>query len=226
MNLVATAEQSEALDKLKQRELAAQALQASESAQLRRSRKTAEKDRIAAVRNQKALETIDGIDREGVLTEAGRTRSVHRRRTTASKMLAAGTLPKDLHDHLQAFALLCAAGTGAAIFDGADSTSKLSSPYEPFMGKPMFGSRTLSDRQLAGVSAFKAMRARVPAELMHVYCQVVGEEIGELSVKSKTLAEIGEELGFTHRQSNSAGAAFVIAMCSLIAHFIRQGAAF
>lgn len=150
-----------------------------EKNRLRRSRQAKEAQRVAGAKDVKAKQEAaqSGVT---VMTEGGKSRTVKRMKTTASKMRDAKTLSRELYNHLQAFALLCAAGTGAAILDQHDSTSRMTGPYEPYAPGGGFGSKTLSDRQLAGISAFKEMRRRIPQEMMHAYCQVVGEEIGSL----------------------------------------------
>ena len=84
-----------------------------------------------------------------------------------------------------------------------------------------YGSRTPSDRQLAGLAALREMKNRIPPELMPIFTQIIEEEVAGCCTLGRTLAELGKALGYKHKQTTSAGGALVYAVTCPIAHFMR-----
>jgi hypothetical protein len=188
---------------------------------LRRTRKEAEAERIEGARQATATVTRRRTSR--VILEAGKSRwEASRVKTTASKLEKDGRLPRDLVKHLYAFAQRVADGMGAATNDFDESTNRLTGPYEPVATLGGFGSRTPSDRQLDGMAAMQEMRNRIPSELMPIFDQIVDEEVAGYHPLARTLAELGEALGYKHKQTTSAGGALVYAVTCLIAHYMRS----
>lgn len=189
-----------------------------ESARLRKAderRRTASVQHAKAKAEKKRVSTI-------IIEDGKERRSVKKIITTCDKMAESGTLPKTLKQALDMFAIMVGDGHGAATEAGHDSSNRLTCGYEPMSSGSGFGSKTPSDRQLNGLRAWKSMKARMPAELMQTFLQIVGEEIGDLRVPRRTLAQIGEDNGFAYKMAAGAGAMEVRAVCSLIAHFIRD----
>jgi len=189
-----------------------------------RLRKADERRKVSAVRlgkakaDKKRVSTMTIVDGKEKIT-------VKKIATTCDKMVENGTLPKTLKQALDMFCILVGDGHGAATEAGHDSSNRMTCGYEPMSTGGGFGSKTPSDRQMNGLRAWKTMKKRVPAELMMTFMQVVGEETGNLTVPRRTLAQIGEDRGFRYKQSSSAGAMEVIAVLSLIAHYIRDQSA-
>jgi hypothetical protein len=156
-----------------------------------------------------------------ILDTDGHRREIRKVKTTASKLEKIGKLPRHLANYLQLFALLVANGMGAATDDAHDSTNRLTSAYEP-MGSMAFGSRTPSDRVLTGMNAYHLMRQRIPQEFLPLFDQLVNEEVAGHSPMARTLLELGEALGYTHRQSTASGGTQVFAVVAMIAHFLRD----
>lgn len=156
-----------------------------------------------------------------VLQTEGRTHTVRKFKTTAEKLMGDGKLPKDMKNALDAFAVLAADALGVATVDGDDSTSKITGQYETGGGTG-FASRTPSDRQLAGATALRQMAARIPSELREVFTQLIAEEVSYNDIRRRTLRELGEAMGYLHKQSTAAGGATVYCVTALIAHFMRQ----
>lgn len=214
----ASPEMKIALTEEQKRQSAKAAAIAAESARLRNA---GERRRVARVKadkvkaEKKRVSTVTIID--------GKERiSVKKIATTCDKMLENGTLPKTLKQALDMFTIMLGDGQGAATEAGHDSSNRTTCGYEPMSTGGGFGSKTISDRQMNGLRAEKEMKARVPTELMQTYLQIIGEEMGNLTVPRRTLAQIGEDNGFRYKQASSAGAMEVRAVCSLIAHFIRD----
>jgi hypothetical protein len=191
-----------------------------ETKRLRVTRKGEEYDRIEHTRTTKIESFTSRTDRL-VLSTDGHTREVRKVATTIAKLEKSGTLTRDLTIYLQQFAQRCAEGQGAATEDGDDSTSKLTSSYEP-SGGAAFASKTPSDRQLSGLHWSQLMRMRIPRELMSVYDQIINEETAGWHDRARTLAAIGESIGYNHKQSSAAGGALVYAVCTLISHFVKE----
>jgi hypothetical protein len=192
-----------------------------EKIKLRKTCKAEERRSVAAVQHGKAKAEKKRVST--VMIEDGKERRVVKKiATTCDKMLENGTLPKNLKQALDMFAMLLGDGLGASTDGMQDSSNRLTCGYEPMSTGGGFGSKTPSDRQLEGLKAEKLMLVRVPAELMQTYLQIIGEEIGNMKVPRRTLAQIGEDNGFRYKQASSAGAMEVRAVCSLIAHFIRD----
>lgn len=192
----------------------------SESARLRASRKADEGKRIAAVQAEKQRAARAKIT-IGVLTTEGRQHTVRRIKTTSDRLAKERRLPDDLKACLDAFALLVGDAVGAATRDGDDSTARLTISYDGYSGAPVFASKSINDRQLDGERALKEMAARIPHELRETFAQIIAEEIGLSGGRSKTLRELGEALGYLHKQSPAAGGAIVYCIASLIAHYMR-----
>lgn len=203
-----------------QHEAAVAEFMASESAKARRGRKQAEKRSIATVKLGKER---DDKRRVSMMTiEDGQTKiTVKKVKTTIDKMITAGQMPKRMKQHVDAFSILVADGYGVATAIGHDSSNRLTCSYEPMSGSG-FGSKTPSDRQLDGLTAYRQMHSRIPAEMMQTFMQIIGEETGNMRVERRNLAQIGESNGFTHRQASAAGAMEILAVCFLIAHFMRE----
>lgn len=157
-----------------------------------------------------------------VLTSDGHTREVKKVKTTANKLEKDGKLTRDLAIYLAAFAQCVADGHGAATDDHHDSSNRLTAAYEPVGTLSGFGSRTYSDRQLTGIEALQEMKNRIPQELVPIFNQIVDEEVVGYSPLKRTLAELGEKLGYKHKQTTAAGGALVYAVTCLIAHYMRE----
>lgn len=187
---------------------------------LRRSRKAEEADRVNSAR---ATQITASRRRTSliVLDTDNHRREVKRVKTTASKMEKDGRLPRELAKHLYAFAQRVADGMGAATDEHDDSTNRVTSGYDVVSTGGGFGSRTPSDRQLTGMAAMQEMRKRIPMELMPIFDQILDEEVVGDSPFRRTLTELGERLGYKHKQSSPAGGALVYAVTCLIAHFMR-----
>jgi hypothetical protein len=69
-----------------------------------------------------------------------------------------------------------------------------------------------------GGAVIHEKRTRIPAELLPIF---VGEEVAGYHPLARTLAELGEALGYKHKQTTSAGGALVYAITCLIAHYMR-----
>jgi hypothetical protein len=187
---------------------------------LRHTRKEAEAERVGSARASIVTTATRRTSR--VILETGKQRhEVKRVKTTASKLEKDGRLPRDLAKHLYAFAQQVADGMGASTDDFDDSTNRLTAPYEPVATLGGYGSRTPSDRQLIGLRALQAMKTRIPAELMPIFNQIVDEEVAGYSPLARTLAELGEALGYKHKQTTAAGGTLVYAVTCLIAHYMR-----
>lgn len=184
------------------------------------SRIAEEIERIELVRVTKTKITRTRTDYHIIETD-GHKREVRKVKTTSSKMEKSGKLPRDLSNYVQLFAHLVANGMGAATDDAHDSTNRLTASYEA-SGGMTFGSRTPSDRVLTGMNAYQMMRQRVPQELLSLFDQIVNEEVAGYSPLSRTLVELGEALGYTHRQSTASGGTQVWCVATLIAHFLRE----
>lgn len=156
-----------------------------------------------------------------LIEDEGEKRPARKLVTLCDKMVRAGQLPGHLKVAVSAFALLVASGTGAATEEGADSTNRLTAGYAPATSLSGFGSKTPSDRQLAGLTAMREMRARVPDDMMNVFLLVVMQETGQGEGK-KTLSQLGEELGYHHKQAASAGAMAIFAVASLISLYLKD----
>lgn len=157
-----------------------------------------------------------------VLDTEGHRREVKKIKTTVSKLEKDGRITRGLAQYLYVFAQLVANGMGAATEDGHDSTNRLTSSYEGYTSAGGFASKTLSDRQIMGLHALKEMKERIPKELLTVFNQIVDEEVAGYSPIRRTLTELGEKLGYKHKQASPSGAALVYATVCLIAHFMRE----
>ena len=188
---------------------------------LRHTRKADEAERVDSARA--SIVTTASRRTSRVILETGKQRhEVRRVKTTASKLEKDGRLPRDLAKHLYVFAQHVADGMGAATDDFDESTNRLTAPYEPVATLGGYGSRTPSDRQLIGLSALQEMKARIPSELMPIFNQIVDEEVAGYSPLARTLAELGEALGYKHKQTTAAGGTLVYAVTCLIAHYMRS----
>lgn len=190
------------------------------SIQRKRTRVAQEIERIEQTQTQKIKLTRTRTDYHIIETD-GHKREVRKVKTTASKLEKTGKLPRDLSNYVQLFAHLVANGMGAATDDSHDSTNRLTCSYEP-SGGGGFGSKTPSDRVLTGMNAYQMMRQRVPQELLPLFDQIVNEEVAGYSPLARTLVELGEALGYTHRQSTASGGTQVFCVAALIAHFLRE----
>jgi hypothetical protein len=188
---------------------------------LRRARKADEADRVNSARATQIKATRRSTSLV-VLDTDGHRREVKRIKTTVSKMEKEGRIPKELAEHLYTFAHLVAAGMGCATEDFEDSTNRLTSPYDIVSTGGGFGSQTPKDIQLAGMSALQAMRQRMPKELLPVFDQMIDEEVSGFSPYRRTLAELGDLLGYKHKQASAAGGTLVFSVVCMIAHFMRE----
>ena len=192
-----------------------------QSVSIRRSRKADEVERIETVRTASVKTTRRRVGFV-VLETDGHKREVRKVKTTASKLEKDGKLTRDLANYLTAFARSVADGMGVATSDNHDSTNRLTASYEPVGTLSGFGSRTPSDRQLFGLEALQELKKRVPNELMPIFNQIVDEEVAGYSPLARTLSELGDRLGYKHKQQASAGGALVYAVTCLIAHYMRE----
>lgn len=184
------------------------------------ARKAAEADRVTATRTcrEKQLRTRSTLL---VVEERGTRRTARKVVTLCDKMLRSGQLPKHLKIAVDVFASLVAAGTGAATDDHDDSTNKLTCGYEPVATLGGFGSKALRDQQLAGLTAVREVRTRIPDELMPIFKVILAEETG-VSETKKSLITIGEEFGYRYKQSAPAGAMAVLAVAAIINLYLRE----
>lgn len=192
-----------------------------QSVSIRRSRKADEVERIETVRTASVKTTRRRVGFV-VLETDGHKREVRKVKTTASKLEKDGKLTRDLANYLTAFARSVADGMGAATDDNHDSTNRLTASYEPVGTLSGFGSRTPSDRQLWGIEALQEMKHRIPNELIPIFNQIIDEEVAGYSPLARTLSELGERLGYKHKQQTAAGGALVYAVTCLIAHYMRE----
>ncbi len=201
-----------------------QAEQVGFMAQERQSLKQLKAAEGVRVFNAKARKDRNGAKRVAVsvLETDGQRRTVKRIVTTASKMHDDQKLPKYLRVALEAFAILVADGLGVATMDGHDSSNRLTGSYEPSGGGGGFASKTYTDRQLNGLAAFREMEKRIPTELEIVFRQIIGEEVGSITGKRQSLAELGEHLGYKHSQSSAAGGVQVYCVTTLIGHYMKE----
>ena len=192
------------------------------SEEARAARKKAEAERVEGMREAKIVSARTRT-RRIILETDGHKREVKAVKTTANALEKSGRLPRDLAKHLYVFAQRVADGMGAATEDEHDSTNRLTASYDIVATSGGFGSRTPSDRQLIGLAASQEMRKRIPAELMPIYDQILDEEVCGYSSLGRTLSELGEALGYKHKQTTAAGGALVYAVTCLIAHYMRTG---
>lgn len=185
-------------------------------------RRVEERRRVKAVRAEKAKASKKRVTMTTV-KDGNSNRSVKKIRTTADKMLTSGSLPKYLKTALDAFSIMVADGWGVATEEGHDSTSRQTCTYEPMTGSG-YASKTLSDRQLDGLAAWRILESRMPEELKPTFCQLIGEETGNLTLARRTQSEIGESRGFKYKQASSAGAMEIICVCMLINHYLKEKA--
>ncbi len=220
----ATPEMREALRRQREEEAETRAqleiLMREETSQLRITRKGEEYERIEHTRTTKIRQFTARTDKL-VLTTDSHTREVRKVATTVARLEKDGRLTRDLAIYLHKFAQRVADGHGAATEDGDDSTSRMTSAYEPGSGGK-FGSKTPSDRQLTGLACLQEMKKRIPRELMSIFEQIVNEETEGWHDRKKTLSEIGQMIGYRHKQESAAGGALVYAVTCLIAHFMRE----
>lgn len=221
----ATPEAREALRRQRQEELEMreklEIIMREETRQLRITRKGEEYERVETVRTASVKTTRRRVGFV-VLETDGHKREIRKVKTTASKLEKDGKLTRDLANYLSAFARSVADGMGVATDDGHDSTNRLTASYEPIGTLSGFGSRTPSDRQLLGIEALQEMKNRVPNELIPIFNQIVDEEVAGYSPLARTLSELGERLGYKHKQQTAAGGALVYAVSCLIAHYMRE----
>lgn len=187
---------------------------------VRRNRKAEEIERVEEARTTHLTATRRRT-RLVVLETDGHKRLARQVKTTANKLEKDGRLPRDLAKHLYAFAKRVADGMGAATEDEHDSSNRTTAGYQPVATLSGYGSRTMADRHLTGMAAHQEMRHRIPSELMPIYDQIVDEEVTGQHPLGRTLHELGEALGYKHKQTTAAGGALVYAVVCLIAHYMR-----
>lgn len=185
-----------------------------------RARKADETERVEEARTA-CITATRRRTRIVVLETDGHKRLARKVKTTANKLEKDGRLPRDLAQHLYAFAKRVADGMGAATEDGHDSSNRTTAGYQPVATLSGYGSRTMADRHLTGMAAHQEMRHRIPSELMPIYDQIVDEEVTGRHPLGRTLHELGEALGYKHKQTTAAGGALVYAVVCLIAHYMR-----
>jgi hypothetical protein len=191
-----------------------------ESAKLRADRTAAEAQRVAVAKIERAKALKANVKSE-VIHEGGRSRTVHKVKTTAQKLMESGKLSKDLKNQLDAFSMVVARALGAAVDDGEDSTSRLTAQYEGMSGGA-FGSKTLSDKVIDARTELREIGRLIPPEMQEVFVQVVGEEVGSLIGKPKTLDQLGEMRGYLHKQASASGGTQVYDVVALIAHLAKM----
>lgn len=184
------------------------------------TRRGQEIERIDEVRTRKSKYERRRTDYNIVRTDEGQ-REVKKVRTTASKLEKDGRLSRELMNYLQIFARIVAEGMGAATEERHDSTNRLTASYDGFY-MAEFRSRTLSDRQIDGTWLHQEMRKRIPREFIPIFEQVMNEEVSGYSPLARTLAELGEKLGYKHKQSSASGGTQVYFIAALIAHFLQE----
>jgi hypothetical protein len=190
-----------------------------ERTQFRRNRRAEDAARTIHAQEARAKE-LRTRTKVIVMETEGKRRTVRKVKTTCDKMLAEGKLPKHLKTAVDLFAQLCAASTGAAVIDAQDSTNRMTSSYD-VMGGGSFGSKTFSDHQLTGMTAVREMKRRVPTELMPIFMMIMAEEVG-LAETRKSLSQIGEDLGYKHKQASSAAAMAVFSVAAIIGHYLKE----
>jgi hypothetical protein len=191
-----------------------------ETKKLRARNKGTEYERVERTRTIKIKQFTERTDKL-VLDTDNHTREIRKVATTISRLEKSHRLTRELAGYLHTFAQRVAEGLGAATEDGDDSTSRLTSAYEP-MGGGSFGSKTPSDLQLTGTMCLQEMKKRVPKELLSIFNQIVDEETEGWHDRRRSLKEMGEELGYQDSQASAAGGALVHAVTCLVAHFIRE----
>jgi hypothetical protein len=217
----ATPEQKAAAKARKQKHAETLALMKAESAKLRESRADAEQKRVGDVKAGKAKRAKSRLS-VTVTTENGKSRTTKRIKTTTDKMLNNGTLQKYLKKALDTFCLMVGDGLGVAVAEGDEATSRMIASYEAFNSGSGFRSRTLSDRQLDGLTAYRIMESRIPAELEPIFRQIVFEEVGASLAVPMTLTEMGEKAGYTWRQASASGGTQICCCLMLIHHFLKE----
>ncbi len=192
-----------------------------ESHRLCVTRTVEEYERVETTRTKKIKQFTERTDKL-VLRTDNHTREVRKVATTIAKLEKGNRLSRDLAIVLHQFARRVADGHGAATLDGDDSTSRLTSQYEPIGTKSGFGSRTPSDAQMDGLRCLQEMKKLVPKQLKRIFDQIVNEETSGWHDRPRTLSEIGQEIGYQDSQASAAGGALVHAVCCLIDHFMRE----
>jgi hypothetical protein len=217
----ATPEQKAAAKARKQKQAETQALMKAESAKLRQSRADDEQKRVDDVKKGKAKRAKSRLA-VTVTTENGKSRTIKKIKTTTDKMLTNGTLKKYLKKALDTFCLMVGDGLGVAVDDNDESTSRMIAAYEAFSSGSGFKSRTLSDRQIEGLTAYRVMESRIPVELHAIFRQIVFEEVGASLGTPMTLTEMGEKAGYTWRQASASGGTQICCVLMLVHHFLKE----
>lgn len=217
--IIASAEAQDAAGVRKLHDNEVAAFIAAETKSLRESRKDDELARVSKAKEKRRRE-LTGAQKVEVLHTDGRSRTVKRVNTTASKMMTSGKLPRDLYNQLTAFARVVARALGAAVDDGDDSTSRLTAQYDGMPGGA-HGSKTPSDSILDARTALREIGRLIPPELQAVFVQIVGEEVGSFMGKPKTLDQLGDARGYHHKQASASGGTQVYDVIALIAHLAK-----
>ena len=180
-------------------------------------RKRAESQRIKDAKARRSRQLAVRAETV-VMIEEGRQRTVRKVKSVLDKT---AQLPKSLRVIVDAFCRQVADSNGVATIDGEDSTNRQTGAYEAG-GNVCFGSKTLADKQIAGSALYKLVKVRIPFDFLSLFDQIVSEEIGTFQGKPKTLAQIGENFGFLHKQASAAASMAIIATCTIIAHSMRE----
>lgn len=218
--IVSNDEQADALAAYREMIAEQEAVIESENAKRRRERSEEERQRISKAKRKQENQQRGRIKTETIVTD-GRTHTVKRVQTTASKLMNSGKLPRDLYNQLRAFSELVAQALGVAVHDGEDSTSRLISQYEGISGGS-FGSRTPRDSVIDARTELREIGQLIPPQLQEVFVMIVGEEVGSLMSKPKTLDQIGEARGYHHKQASASGGTQVHDVVALVCHLAKM----
>jgi hypothetical protein len=218
--IVSNDEQEAALAAYREMIAEQEAIIESENARRRRERTDEERARVNAAKRKKDNHHRGRIKSETIVTE-GRTHTVKKVQTTASKLVNSGKLSKDLYNQLTGFAQLVAQALGVAVHDGEDSTARQISQYAD-AGGGSFGSRTLKDSIIDARTELREIGQLIPPQLQEVFVQIVGEEVGSLMSKPMTLDQIGEMRGYHHKQASASGGTQVFDVVALVCHLARM----
>jgi hypothetical protein len=217
--IVSNDDQRDALRQRHEITIAAEEFMHAETARLRAERQAEEQKRVAQAK-AKRKKHLEGRQQTQVMSTDGRTHTVKRVKTTASKMVETGKLPRDLYTQLAAFAAIVARALGAAVEDGQDSTSRLTAQYEGVPGGT-FGSKTLSDSVIDARTELREIGRLIPPEMQECFVQVVGEEVGSLLGKPLTLDQLGEKRGYHNKQASASGGTQVYDVVALLTHLAK-----
>ena len=158
-----------------------------------------------------------------IIDTEGHRRLVERKKTICGSLYKAGRLPPHLLSALDDFVGAVADAMGVATRDFDHSTARLISSYDGISVQAhAFGSRTLSDRQINANTQVRWILERIPPEMQNLLAMIVEEEVGLLAEKPLTLAQLGEQRGYNHKQASASGSTQVFDVLSVLAQLRRD----